>query len=162
MPDREETNTKWPRPRSTIPGTSARVSWIGARRFTSRARSISSGVNDSSRPLAGSPAFATSTSTSPARSTSVVAAPASARSASRTSALLAQLGPQLLERAGAPAAQQDTRAAAVKGSGDSLADATAGAREQDRRSPELHGSGRYCTRIARRRRMSFEAREEGA
>jgi hypothetical protein len=60
-----------------------------------------------------------------------------------------KLGPQLVQRAGAPTAQQNARAAAVKRAGNGLADAAAGAREQDRRSPELHVPGRYCTRIAR-------------
>jgi hypothetical protein len=40
FPAIEEMKTRCPSPRSTIGGASARASWIGARRFTSSARSI--------------------------------------------------------------------------------------------------------------------------
>src|SRR5215211_5058317 len=59
-----------PAPRWSMPGRSARVSWIGARRFRSMARSIWSWSKSSTRPLAGSAALATSTSTAPAASAS--------------------------------------------------------------------------------------------
>ena len=67
LPDSEEMKTRWPEPRSLMPGSSARASCTGARRFTSSARSISSAVKLSSRPDAGSAAFATSTSICRAR-----------------------------------------------------------------------------------------------
>ena len=44
LPDIDEMKTTWPSPRSIIAGTSACVIWIGARRLTSSARSICSGV----------------------------------------------------------------------------------------------------------------------
>src|SRR5215207_530015 len=62
-------NTRWPPPRDAMPSDSRRARMIGARRLTSSARSISSSENDSSTPLPGTPALATSTSTGPASST---------------------------------------------------------------------------------------------
>ena len=69
-----------------MPGSSARVSCIGARRFTSSARSICSGSKSSTRPLAGSAALATSTSTAPAASASRAGPSRSARSSATASA----------------------------------------------------------------------------
>src|SRR5919201_498338 len=86
LPASEETSTTWPLPRSTMAGTRALASWIGARRLTARARSISSVVNVSSLPLAGRPALATKTSTPVARSASRSTSSALARSAAITSA----------------------------------------------------------------------------
>ena len=60
----------WPPPRSAMPSHMSRARTIGARRLTSSARSISSTVNDSRRPLPGWAALATRTSTGPASSTS--------------------------------------------------------------------------------------------
>ena len=91
--------TRWPLPRATMPSASTRASTIGARRLTASARSISSTLNEVSRPDPGSPALETSTSTpgavarqplapprASARSTASERAPVSAASGSRTSA----------------------------------------------------------------------------
>ena len=82
FPDSDEMKTMWPLPRSSMPGSSARASCIGARRFTSSARSISSAVKlvEPSR-LPGSAAFATSTSIAAARRRALRPAAGSARSA---------------------------------------------------------------------------------
>ena len=58
-PTARETNTRWPWPRASIPCDRARASTIGARRLTASARSISSTLNESSTPVAGSAALAT-------------------------------------------------------------------------------------------------------
>ncbi len=46
LPESDETNTRCPDPRAASGSASSRASWIGARRFTASARSISSGVNE--------------------------------------------------------------------------------------------------------------------
>ena len=53
LPAIEEMKSSWPRRRSSIPGSRAWASRIGARRLTSSARSICSIEKDSRRPLAG-------------------------------------------------------------------------------------------------------------
>ena len=47
FPDSDEMNTRWPEPRSTIGPASPRARWMGARRFTSSARSTSSALKES-------------------------------------------------------------------------------------------------------------------
>ena len=61
-------------------GASSRAIRTGDSRLTRRARPISSWLKPSSRPDAGRPALATSTSTSPASAASLAASPGSARS----------------------------------------------------------------------------------
>jgi hypothetical protein len=68
LPEIDEMRTIWPRPRSRMPIAARRAITIGARRFTSSARSISSTLKSRSGPLDGSAAFATSTSIGPASS----------------------------------------------------------------------------------------------
>ena len=88
------------------------MSWIGARRFTSSARSISSGVKSSSRPLAGRPALATSTSTGSGPPGELRRrAPGSARSAGRHSAPSPSSALSSLELLDAAAAEQHAGAA---------------------------------------------------
>src|ERR1035438_9434762 len=80
LPDSEDMNSRCPLPRFTITGASACASTIGARRLTSSTRSISSIVNDSSRPEPGSAALARRMSTSPESATRRSTAAASLRS----------------------------------------------------------------------------------
>src|SRR5271166_693290 len=91
-------NSRCPLRRPIIAGSRAWASWIGARRLTSSARSISAAVKPSRRPLAGSAALAMRMSTAPAsstrrsssagtlRSTTVVRASSSVPSCASTSA----------------------------------------------------------------------------
>ena len=73
--------TIWPEPLSSIAGSSARASSIGASRLTRSVPVIRSAVKSSIRPVPGSPALATRISTSPAAAASASAAPGSTRSA---------------------------------------------------------------------------------
>ena len=111
---------------------------MGARRFTSSALSIESGVKSSTRPLAGSAALATSTSTTPAASASRAGPSRSARSTSDLDASLAQARPQRSELLVAAAAEHDLRAASMERAGDLPADASGRPGHERSGSPELH------------------------
>ena len=140
LPDSDDTNTTWPRPRSSIPGSSARVSWIGARRFTSSARSIWSWSKSSTLPLAGRAAFATSTSTAPAASASRVGRVALGEVGHQHLGPVAEACRKLVERVLAAAAQQHPRAALVERARDRVADAAGGPGDQGPCSRELHAA----------------------
>src|SRR5262245_14481794 len=89
FPEIDEMNTICPRPRSSMPTAAMRAIMIGARRLTSSARSICSGVNSRSGPLAGRAAFATSTSRGPASRMQRSTSARSARSATTVRAPIA-------------------------------------------------------------------------
>src|SRR5713101_447981 len=76
--------TMWPSFRSIIAGARRRARTMPARRLTAMARSSCSIVNVTRRPLAGTPAFETSTSTAPASPASRSASPGFDRSAATT------------------------------------------------------------------------------
>jgi hypothetical protein len=84
-PESDETNTTWPRPRSSMPPTARRVSSRGATRLTATTASSSSAVSCSNAAQASTAALWTSMSSGPtaasARSISVSAARGSPRSA---------------------------------------------------------------------------------
>ena len=81
LPDSEETNTRWPSPRSAIASPSRRARIIGARRFTVSARSISSTEKEVEDAAGGQRGVGDEHVDLPASRTSASAAPGSARSA---------------------------------------------------------------------------------
>jgi hypothetical protein len=81
FPASDDMNTMCPAPRATMGSDSVRARMIGARRFTSSARSSCSPVYSSTGPSAGIPALATRMSTSPASLASRSTAARSLRSA---------------------------------------------------------------------------------
>src|ERR1700693_1453774 len=84
FPAIDDMNTRCPPLRLRIAGTSCCARTMPARRFTAMARSISLALKVMSRPLAGTPALETSTSTSPASLASRSASPSRERSATTT------------------------------------------------------------------------------
>src|SRR6202162_2593571 len=84
FPAIDDMNTRCPPLRLSIAGTSCCARTMPARRFTAMARSISLALKVISRPLAGTPALETSTSTSPASLASRSASPSRERSATTT------------------------------------------------------------------------------
>ena len=98
-----------PRPSSPAPAPSSRAIRIGASRLTRSARWISFGLKSSRRPLAGSAALATRTSTSPASPISFAAAPFFARSETTTLCLRAPAGQRAWRAPRAPASRRELR-----------------------------------------------------
>ena len=143
LPDREEMKTRCPRPRPTIPGATAWASWIGARRFTSSALSISSDVKLSTRPLAGSAALATTASSGPARSTSERNRVPIGEIRLQNRGVAPELAAQLLELVGAAPADDHPGSACVERSRDRLAYPSTRARDQDAAAGQLHCAGPY-------------------
>ena len=110
-----------------MPGSSARVSWIGARRFTSIALSICSWVKSSTEPLAGSAAFATSVHVGPFRQLGRHQLGEVER---QHLGALAELGGEPLERLGAATVEEHARAALVERTRDRAPQAARGAGDQ--------------------------------
>ena len=137
-PDSDDMNSRCPLPRATIGSIRPWASSIGARRLTASARSICSGEKEFSRPLPGSPAFATSTSTSPASASSRSGASGSDRSATITRPPISR--GERLEHLGAAARQRQRRAARGQRPRDRLAQPTGRAGQQDTRTVELHAN----------------------
>ena len=105
--------------------------WIGERRFTSSTRSICSRLYSLSFPVPGSPAFATSTSTSPTSPQKALDR-AGVREVERARLrAVAELGDELVEHLGPPPGEDQMRAARVQRARDRLADAAGGARQED-------------------------------
>ena len=131
-------STICPRRRATIPGARRRVRAMGARRFTSSARSISSSVKSRSGPLAGSPALATKTSTVAGLvgEAGHVLPPGQVRDDHPRADLVRDAA----ERVGPPPAHHDARARGAERPGDGLPDAAVRAgHERGGRRVDVHG-----------------------